>query len=321
MVYLDYFEIPKDSWVDYYFNVPEDNEEARIKIIIRENIPDHIGHVTKKTDCDTWYPWNVLYGRGRRHFAFSDITIFYGGNGSGKSTLLNVIAQKLKLSRKSRYNKSNSFDDYVDICESGELDQKAIGAIQRGQIVTSEDIFDTILQKRKDNEVREEGRDALINEFQTIKDKGNSLPKKNLLDPEVFRRFKEIYDIQINKNNSCSKYIRSKLDAVKKEQSNGETAFNYFVDSIKADSLVLLDEPENSMSARWQIELSHYLLGTVLENNCQLIISTHSPFLLSLPGAKIYDLDNTPIKTNRWYNLENIRYYYQLFKDNEIYFE
>ena len=48
MVYLDYFEIPKDSWVDYYFNVPEDNEEAHIKIIIRENIPDHIGHVTKK---------------------------------------------------------------------------------------------------------------------------------------------------------------------------------------------------------------------------------------------------------------------------------
>ncbi|MBQ3689488.1 MAG: hypothetical protein II937_06430 [Bacteroidales bacterium] len=27
------------------------------------------------------------------------------------------------------------------------------------------------------------------------------------------------------------------------------------------------------------------------------IVSTHSPFLLSLPGAKIFDMDSEPVKT------------------------
>ena len=41
----------------------------------------------------------------------------------------------------------------------------------------------------------------------------------------------------------------------KKEQSNGETAFEFFVESIQDDSLILLDEPENSLSAKWQWSL------------------------------------------------------------------
>lgn len=40
------------------------------------------------------------------------------------------------------------------------------------------------------------------------------------------------------------------------EKSNGETAFRYFVDAVKDDTLILFDEPENSLSAQWQIELS-----------------------------------------------------------------
>ena len=54
---------------------------------------------------------------------------------------------------------------------------------------------------------------------------------------------------------------------------------------------------------------------------CQFIIATHSPFLLSIPGAKIYDLDSSPIRTEQWYNLENVRHYYELFKENMHLFE
>ncbi|SLC90046.1 Uncharacterised protein [Mycobacteroides abscessus subsp. abscessus] len=35
---------------------------------------------------------------------------------------------------------------------------------------------------------------------------------------------------------------------------------------------------------------------------CQFVISTHSPFLLALKGAKIYDLDNDPVDVKKWYD-------------------
>ena len=49
----------------------------------------------------------------------------------------------------------------------------------------------------------------------------------------------------------------------------------------------------------------------------QFIIATHSPFLLSMKGAKIYDLDENPVDVKRWTELENVRAYYDFFKKYE----
>lgn len=46
-------------------------------------------------------------------------------------------------------------------------------------------------------------------------------------------------------------------------------------------------------------------------------ISTHSPFLLSMQGAKIYDLDSDPIGVKPWTELENVKTYYGFFKSHE----
>ena len=50
---------------------------------------------------------------------------------------------------------------------------------------------------------------------------------------------------------------------------------------------------------------------------CQFVISTHSPFLLSMKGARIYDLDEDPVDVKKWTQLENVRAYYQFFKEHE----
>jgi len=50
---------------------------------------------------------------------------------------------------------------------------------------------------------------------------------------------------------------------------------------------------------------------------CQFIISTHSPFLLSLKEAKIYDLDSEPVEVKKWTQLENVRTFYAFFKQHE----
>jgi predicted ATPase len=46
---------------------------------------------------------------------------------------------------------------------------------------------------------------------------------------------------------------------------------------------------------------------------CQFVIATHSPFLLGIRGAKIYDLDSSGVPVRPWTALENVREYYNFF--------
>ena len=99
--------------------------------------------------------------------------------------------------------------------------------------------------------------------------------------------------------------------------SNGESAYKYFVEKVEEDGLYLLDEPENSLSPARQLELKQYIEDSARFFGCQFILSTHSPFLLSMHGAKIYDLDADPVDIKRWTELENVRSYYAFFKDHD----
>ena len=103
--------------------------------------------------------------------------------------------------------------------------------------------------------------------------------------------------------------------------SNGETAMRYFTEHIDRDAIYLLDEPENSLSISFQLDLAKYISDSARHFGCQFIISTHSPILLSLEGAKIYDLDSNPVTTREWTELENVRKYYEFFKEHEWEFE
>ena len=113
-----------------------------------------------------------------------------------------------------------------------------------------------------------------------------------------------------------SRYVRSELMDNIREYSNGESAFIYFSEKITENGLFLLDEPENSLSPARQQELVKFLEDSARFFGCQFVISTHSPFLLSMRGAKIYDLDEDPADVKRWTELENVRAYYTFFRDH-----
>ena len=78
-----------------------------------------------------------------------------------------------------------------------------------------------------------------------------------------------------------------------------------------------MDEPEYSLSPKRQIELVKLIEDAARFFGCQFIISTHSPFLLSLKDAKIYNLDENPVQVRSWTELENVRTYYEFFKRHE----
>lgn len=102
-----------------------------------------------------------------------------------------------------------------------------------------------------------------------------------------------------------------------REYSNGESAFRYFTEKIEEGGLYILDEPENSLSPGRQNELVKFIEDSARFFKCQFIISSHSPFVLAIRGAKIYDLDEDPVDVKRWTELENVRAYYDFFKLHE----
>ena len=259
----------------------------------------------KHTCYDTVYPFLILSAHQLKMLDFEPVTILYGGNGSGKTTALNVIAEKLGLARDTLYNRSNFFEDYTKMCSF-----EAVGRIPKeSRIITSDDVFDFMLNLRCINEGIDQRREELFEEYQEEK-----YAKFQMHSMEDYERLKKI---NAARRNTKSKFVRDSLQDNVREHSNGESAFLYFADKIKENGLYLLDEPENSLSPQRQLELMKFLEDSVRFFGCQFIISTHSPFLLAMQGAKIYDMDEEVVDVKRWTELSGIRAYYDFFKKYE----
>ena len=261
----------------------------------------------------TKYPFEMFRYRGLPdEFEFSDITIICGNNGSGKSTILNVIAEKLKLKRNSLFNRSDFFEDYVSLCDYT-LERRLSC---NSKVITSDDVFDRVLDIRRVNNGIDSKREDLLREWL---DNNSDTADSTLHGLDDYERWKRVADAR-NKNKSQSQFIRSRLIRNVQERSNGESSLSLFVDSIVDDGLYILDEPENSLSPANQLELKYFIEDCVRNHGCQFIVSTHSPFLLSLKGARIYDVDSNPVKVRKWTELECVSVYRDFFKENEMKF-
>ena len=236
---------------------------------------------------------------------FEPVTILYGGNGSGKTTALNVIGERLKLYRDTLYNRTNFFEDYLDLCSF----ETEAPIPKDSRIITSDDVFDFMLNLRSLNEGIDQKREDLFQEY--LEDKYSHFQMKSLNDYERLKK------VNMAKSKTQSKYVRNNLMDNVREHSNGESAFLYFTEKIKENGLYLLDEPENSLSPDRQQELIKFLEDSARFFGCQFIIATHSPFLLSMKGAKIYDMNEDPVDVKRWTELQNVRAYFDFFKKHE----
>ena len=259
----------------------------------------------KRTCYDTVYPFQVLSRHQLQRIEFAPVTILYGGNGSGKTTALNVIAEKLHLQRDTLYNRSSFFEDYTRLCH-----YKAERQIPKHScVITSDDVFDFMLNLRSLNEGIDHKRDNLFDEYLDVK--YSQFQMRSLDDYERLKK------MNTARSKSQSRYVRENLMDNVREHSNGESAFLYFTEKIQEHGLYLLDEPENSLSPERQQELLRFLEDSVRFFGCQFVIATHSPFLLSMREAKIYDLDEDVVDVKRWTELKNVRAYYEFFKKHE----
>jgi len=268
---------------------------------------------------DNPYPCGLFAEKDLFEIGFKKITILYGGNGSGKSTLLNLIAEKLKLNRIAPYNSSEMFASYVENCEYslGYDDEEFEHRIPNGsRIITSDDIFDYMLTVRTNNNEIIESKETAKDEWANLKF-GETVKFSGMQDYEALR----LQVLARKKSVSRRQFIRKTVGNKVKLNSNGETALQYFEQKLKNDTLYCLDEPENSMSPKMQLELVKMLEKMARYCGCQFVIATHSPFLLALDGARIYDLDSRPAEIKEWWELENTKIYFNFFEKNRHFFK
>ncbi|MBQ6860620.1 MAG: AAA family ATPase [Clostridia bacterium] len=258
---------------------------------------------------NTNYPLRIFCNKGFRHVLFEPITIFYGGNGSGKTTLLNIIADKIKAERKNIENRGELFSQYVIGTKVKWNNRESLSEIK---FISSDDIFDYLLDVRAINSGTNRRKEELIKEHVNFKYGKNKKIRNALEDYEELKKQNDA------RAKTSREYMRSQLRNNNILQfSNGESALDFWQAEIDRDGIYILDEPENSLSAENIFKLKKFIEESSRFFNCQFIISTHSPFLLALDNAKIYDLDENPVIDKPWNKLKNIQIYYDFFKEHE----
>ncbi|MCR5825712.1 MAG: AAA family ATPase [Oscillospiraceae bacterium] len=89
-------------------------------------------------------------------------------------------------------------------------------------------------------------------------------------------------------------------------QSHGESFLSLVEHRFGGHGLYILDEPEAALSPMKQMTLM-CLMRALVDEASQFIISTHSPMLMTFPGAEIYELSDAGIRSVRAQDTEHFR--------------
>jgi predicted ATPase len=139
-----------------------------------------------------------------------------------------------------------------------------------------------------------------------------------LFASEIFKHFAVLLDEWASADPGQLSYFGDESLLTK---SHGQCHMAYFKSRFQIKGLYLLDEPENALSPRRQIELLGVLKEAAARGHAQFVIATHSPILLALPGAEIFSFDAAPINTVRYEETDYYTIYKGFLEDRSRYLE
>jgi predicted ATPase len=131
---------------------------------------------------------------------------------------------------------------------------------------------------------------------------------------EIFRNFSQLLDEWASTDPGVLDYFGK---ASLMTQSHGQGHMAYFEHRFGLKGFYLLDEPENALSPKTQLRLLSVLESGMRSGVAQFVIATHSPILLSLPGARILSFDASPIDEVSYKDTEQYRVYRDFIRNSE----
>ncbi|MCV6592784.1 MAG: AAA family ATPase [Silicimonas sp.] len=72
--------------------------------------------------------------------------------------------------------------------------------------------------------------------------------------------------------------------------SHGEGFVRFFEERMGRQGIYMLDEPESALSPKRQLDLLRVLAGLQESARSQVIMATHSPLLMAVPGAQVLEM-------------------------------
>ena len=100
------------------------------------------------------------------------------------------------------------------------------------------------------------------------------------------------------------------------DQSHGESFISIIEDKFSSKGLYFLDEPEAALSVRHLFQLMT-TIHDMAQRGSQFIIATHSPILMSIPGAVVLELSDQGIREIDYKETEHFQLSQQFYSNPE----
>ncbi len=245
------------------------------------------------------FPFSLPVIRKLRALAFAaPVTLLVGENGTGKSTLLEALACA-----------ANSVTVGAESLRSDKTLAHARALAKRFRLAWSKKTYRGFFLRAEDF-------------FGYAKATAR-------LRAEMNQRLEEIDDEYQGRSEMARGYARmpfaGSLQAIDQRygqgldaQSHGESFLKLFRSRVVPGGLYLLDEPEAPLSPMRQIAFLAMLKGMAADGS-QFVIATHSPIILSHPGAAIWSFDDPPIKTVAYSALDHVQLTRSFLNNPEAY--
>ena len=250
------------------------------------------------TDKQHPFPFNIPAIRFARQVALDPgVTIFVGDNGCGKSTLLETIALHLKLPLIGGHIASTDGFEAARLLKP-HLNLSWKRQTAKGFFFRAEDFSDFV--------------NSVEREKQKIRHDLSEL--KGQVDDAIIEQLSQSQSM----NYSLSR-MRKDYGENMQAFSHGEAYLKILQTRIGNKGIFLLDEPEAALSPLKQLSLVAFILEVLKENNTQFLIATHSPILMGIPNALLYEIREEGMERVAFRETDHYRITKRFLDDPESY--
>ncbi|MDY0294418.1 MAG: AAA family ATPase [Acholeplasmataceae bacterium] len=244
------------------------------------------------------FPYNMPFFGETIPFS-SNVTILVGENGAGKSTFLELIDEVLGLYKIKRQNQEQK--EIQDLLKNVSRHVMCTYHLKKpkGFFFSAEDFTSYIhyLVQEKNEAYQELKR---IEKEYTHK---SSFAQSQAKMPYV----RTVHDID-------NMYQKDLL-----KSSHGEAYLDFFTSRIRENEIYLIDEPETPLSIQNQLTLLS-IIDEAIKHGNQFIIATHSPVIMSIPYAHIYEIGSSYIRRINYDEIESVILLKQFMNQPESFF-